>query len=636
MNSQVIVFFITFPLSGFGFQAFDCVSNPSATSVFDLQSIEECESFESWYSKVEDTEIQVIKSKEFQEMEVYECKVTETHIATLCGQTESIAYGVPTDLKTLKPYLLSPRECQNLIEENSIVYDGKFFEVESISHFSFDKMVSGTRTVDGDCEYGEPFTHRGKYYDQHTVRAIVQGSVTKRLIKYDPVLKSLKIDGVKVKTSDNQHENNRATFVWEDRPHDCKEQIVEVYRGPAKKYYPSKPGSQPVMVVSVPNQETYFGLKIQEQDIVCDNFALTTQIPGIHLIEKSGFINAKPLQFSDVNLHDEMIALLGYNYVVRSEEFTSALRAVSEKLCEVERKSLHNQLNLLKQNSDVGITELVQGEGFTGVRRGRVVYIVACSPVEVELRNMVEDTEDIPVWYDQQPMFADAFTFNLKPNSSIHIQNDDMPVMWKIDNIWYCKIGERASPCLPPETISVNMTSVKEALKQKVETAYNGGLTTKENRLIHKRTVFERNTIDTKLNEMGHDFSESNRDIFDKKLSEHYGFKDLIIGYYDELISSNIFDNIVHNFQIFWWTLSGIYIFAWLYASFQRVKLCYKKKFGLKMKIWAILAPGVFWSHVWMKENFDVEKQNPRAPMAVIPFYNNEFVLQSENASSLN
>ena len=54
------------------------------------------------------------------------------------------------------------------------------------------------------------------------------------------------------------------------------------------------------------------------------------------------------------------------------------------------------------------------------------------------------------------------------------------------------------------------------------------------------------------------------------------------------------------------------------------------------MKIWAILAPGVFWSHVWMKENFDVEKQNPRAPMAVIPFYNNEFVLQSENASSLN
>ena len=133
MNSQVIVFFITFPLSGFGFQAFDCVSNPSATSVFDLQSIEECESFESWYSKVEDTEIQVIKSKEFQEMEVYECKVTETHIATLCGQTESIAYGVPTDLKTLKPYLLSPRECQNLIEENSIVYDVKFFEVESIS-----------------------------------------------------------------------------------------------------------------------------------------------------------------------------------------------------------------------------------------------------------------------------------------------------------------------------------------------------------------------------------------------------------------------------------------------------------------------------------------------------------------------
>ena len=173
------------------FIAYDCANSYHAREPIDLKKVKECENFESWYPTIQDANIQVVKSKSFEEVTVYECRLFETISAHFCGQFDSISYGLPEDIKTLSPFLISANECRNLVEERRVSYRDTVFTVDSTAHFSFDKMVTGRRWPDGSCERGPEFFHRGKTYTGYAKRAVVHGQVFIRKLKFDPASKRI-------------------------------------------------------------------------------------------------------------------------------------------------------------------------------------------------------------------------------------------------------------------------------------------------------------------------------------------------------------------------------------------------------------------------------------------------------------
>ena len=88
------------------------------------------------------------------------------------------SYGIPDDIETLMPYLLTTDQCSSLISDKFIDLEGFRFRVENterftIKHFlkgkrltSFKCFViikcSGNRSDDGTCERGPAFEYRGR------------------------------------------------------------------------------------------------------------------------------------------------------------------------------------------------------------------------------------------------------------------------------------------------------------------------------------------------------------------------------------------------------------------------------------------------------------------------------------------
>ena len=70
--------------------------------------------------------------------------------------------------------------------------------------------------------------------------------------------------------------------------------------------------------------------------------------------------------------------------------------------------------------------------------------------------------------------------------------------MWEYSGHWICK-NQLTFGCNPPKVLESDMSSVKEALKKKVNTAYEGGLTSKEDREAYRRAIYHDNHVETTI-----------------------------------------------------------------------------------------------------------------------------------------
>ena len=587
------------------FRAYDCAVNHRAREPIDLKKVKECDSLESQYPTIQDSRVQVLKAKNFEEVTVYECRLFETVQANFCGQVDSISYGIPEDLKTMSPLLISPRECRNLVEDHKVSYHDTVFHVQGKT-FGFDYMLTGTRDTDGSCTRGPDFTHRGKNYVGYAKRSIVQGSVYVRKLKFDPVSKRITIDGKILAMSLQQHETETATFVWNDEDVYCLDRLQEVYQGQARIYYPDKENDSPVATVKVEDKELFFGLKLKSKTLVCEHVSFETQIPGVFLVLNNTFVqNIEQLHYTDNNPYDNLVALLGYNYVTRSQEFSSAMQTISEKTCEIERKALMNQLSILRHHAGTGIFEVFGEPGFFSVTRGSAVYVIGCKSIDVQLRNIDEDTNDIPVFYEGNPMFVDPISYNLKQNSTVVEHNPHLPVMWEYSGHWICK-NQRTIACNPPKVLESDMSSVKEALKKKVNTAYEGGLTSKEDREAYRRLIYHENHVSSTIFAMGEDVADKNNPMFVEKMEDHFGFLRMAKKAYG-IINYSIDEHIFFYLKWFMVGLSALLTIDYFNGIRLRLKTCKREKLNWRYKIHAIFCPQTFINNLRIRDKKDIE-----------------------------
>ena len=87
MIRQIIMLILNFSTNQ-GFQAYDCAQNHRAREPIDLKKVKECDSLESQYPTIQDSRVQVLKAKNFEEVTVYECRLFETVQANFCGQVD--------------------------------------------------------------------------------------------------------------------------------------------------------------------------------------------------------------------------------------------------------------------------------------------------------------------------------------------------------------------------------------------------------------------------------------------------------------------------------------------------------------------------------------------------------------------
>ena len=133
-------------------------------------------------------------------------------------------------------------------------------------------------------------------------------------------------------------------------------------------------------------------------------------------------------------------------------------------ICENERSSLQNKLNLLAATSSPYSLEPLLGIGYTSVHAGSALHIIECVREEVSLRTDYKGcAEQIPVWRTkraengtllQVPFFMDPILRTLSPIPSLLLCDNRLPVVYHVEeDHWVCNYGNGLAKCPPPTIV---------------------------------------------------------------------------------------------------------------------------------------------------------------------------------------
>ena len=176
--------------------------------------------------------------------------------------------------------------------------------------------------------------------------------------------------------------------------------------------------------------------------------------------------------------------------------------------------------------SDV-VLEVDGKKGFISQRRGAVLHIIKCTSSDVSYRHIEEDTEEIPVFHKERPMFVDPISFVLKPNATKIKSGTYLPIKWKIGNTWYCKHGRRTACGAPSKFEPANGKTAN--MLQYDDLPLEGGILPQEEIEEHERTIFYDDSKKKALDELGDDILN----LRPSRLSPNFDFDSIADILYD-------------------------------------------------------------------------------------------------------
>ena len=440
------------------FRAYNCSSIRDPVRPINMVDIEECPDIREAYNKPEEIEVMLLKTEVRHPVAVHVCGITVTKRATYCSSWTHGLY--PSLLSTEnEAVVLSPEDCMSAFKEGKFNYSGKVVHIKPglpgkaqfLSHGSVDKF--------GNCYPGQPFTSSGKTFSSHYEEVFLSYALYRITGYWDFTSNQLKWEDHAANYSKGHTtDDSKKTYAWRvDPDRKCSDSISLIYNGkanlrsPSENYAKRHHKSRPKKYLIIERKQQFSGLVLNDEVTICEQSCFRTQLeefvvcPG--RIAGARYFAGQISDATRAAAKTDYLALSNRLLWARSEV------AIHNQLCKQDQNILKTKFQILAgKQSEYVLTEET-GKGHSVVPNGAVAYDIACPAVEVKLVSAQSCTVEIPVrTRDGQVMYADPISLILRPIPTVLPCSPVLPVMWKINQEWYCSMPD-AVKCEEPDIL---------------------------------------------------------------------------------------------------------------------------------------------------------------------------------------
>ena len=267
-------------------EAYDC-SQLQEKRILDLSTAAPCPEVKAWYQELEKKEVQIIESKQRDQMKVTNCKVRVSKYAQNCALLTQFTFGAKKAISFKDVVKVSAKECRRMrnhgyfiFQDGSVVtYNASF--ASDTGHYSADFVPPGygKRYANGGCA-GKELTIEGEFYDRHTLRYVIDIEITDKYIPYNSAKKTVEIDGKTVPISQRSRVTDTTT-IWNSPRRVCSESVHEIYTGQSRHFKSNKDGIADMVLINNEETSQFIGLQLGESTTLCGKKVFTTKTNGI-------------------------------------------------------------------------------------------------------------------------------------------------------------------------------------------------------------------------------------------------------------------------------------------------------------------------------------------------------------------
>jgi len=446
------------------FLVYDCDDRNTTYATIDLTEPKECDEISPLYQEPQVIRIQVLQTQMQRSVVAYQCYVVVTKVVTRCGFTSisySDSYPVLDELVEI-----TPQHCREAVDQKVIHYDGRALKFK-LGWASTHRWFShGNLDENHDCKT-ETFTTNNQIFYNSYERTRVKVLVRALRGTADPADGTIVLNGVRGRYQDGVIQDAlQGTMVWHPQGQaNCSETVSEIYHGPAnisrQLFHTEARGvTGDLIVLTNTDTEQYAGLILKGITNLCGVRTFHTQIRGIQVAVLTKHDRPVPnAQFrAHVDIKTTSIQTqLSYHHIATNMHHDQLFSEVWTSVCQMERKIAQGKLQDMAGATDPYATLDTHGHGHQLLKAGAVTYIGKCLPLEAQIREESNCTQEIPVSVkgtNRTNLYADPLSFIIQPYPTVVPCDNITPIRWKIGEHWLCATP-RATPCLAPQQLNL-------------------------------------------------------------------------------------------------------------------------------------------------------------------------------------
>ena len=503
-NLKVLLTLLLYSQCG-ALTAYDCRHPDVNISMIDVSTIQPCADPESDFHESRHEYVQVLHSGTANKIIAHRCYAEVSKEVTKCG-FDSITYASVTT-EWHEHYTVSIQECVRAFKEKKITIDGYTHEnvkLGGTTHRVYSVHGRFSPERGGGCDVNSKPFQSGKHQFSYGFMEEVKVSITIKSIvaTQDTVSTAILFPGAHTKSFPYEqgaaYDENLGTLLWQtkDKP-DCLALWSNIYMGDSyvtalktsNINNPLDRSGAIVMLGSNSSKTQHAGFRVGEKISLCGHpchkisslphaivcFWTTDETP-IDMIE------FKPEILDDFKYFN-IQTRSDYQYIKGSLTRQEQLMRISQDVCRVEQKTLHNKIQAMTGVGNTHSMLDIYGKGHLVSLAGDAIYVTHCRVVNVTKWQYGNCTKEIPVQGiftpEVLPTDYDPLTYNvtnkafMNPSTRI-IQHfptlvtcsSSMPIRWRIGDKWYCSTPDvmecQAPSQLKAETTMYNIEDVYE------------------------------------------------------------------------------------------------------------------------------------------------------------------------------
>ncbi|KAF0702001.1 Integrase catalytic domain-containing protein [Aphis craccivora] len=179
-----------------------------------------------------------------------------------------------------------------------------------------------------------------------------------------------------------------------------------LYEGPATLITSKKSldSTMEIQTFQVESDKITFALQKLKLDYACHIPVFQTEHPRLFILvdqENIPFFHTKPISTYNTDLMAYINTKFVYIQNILKTSITSMYIDLVTKQCNLERQILMQKLSLASYSLSEFAYSMAEGPGYTALKSGKIVYLLKCKPVDVELdRSHNACFQELPVLYN--------------------------------------------------------------------------------------------------------------------------------------------------------------------------------------------------------------------------------------------
>ncbi|KAK3916483.1 Retrovirus-related Pol polyprotein from transposon 412 [Frankliniella fusca] len=434
---------------------YDCTAPGANVSVVELEEVEDCPSPEE-YGKPEPRVIQLVQARKYNTIKVHACLFEVTKRVKYCGMhhhTSEVWHGTRTGVK-----YLGRDTCRKIHATGFYHHAGTTLGPIGQSDVKRAHVpVVGSYSVGGHCETGNWASPEGVTYKQVVVTDDVTlvTQVFEAKVEVEERNQVVLPSGQRCAMAAGYCDDvTHGDAFWEPlQESGCFSNDYDVlYQGAADLITIPKINAQYIVVH---DQRHLFAIRMERSQPLCGHAAWITEHRRLIVVEQGpvgGFPFKSDNESQMLPANADLLTYINTKSMFQEIMVKKRLEALQNdavfERCKLEREGVHSRLAMAQASADP-VARLLQNErGFNGVVMGNVLYMVACVPRRVALRNVSRCYQEIPVMVDDQPAFVTPHSRLIVNVGQEVTCNPATPPMHRIGNEWikFTPAAERAAP----------------------------------------------------------------------------------------------------------------------------------------------------------------------------------------------